>query len=147
MGYHISDANSYIVYVHFGACPPCLALRGSCKQFSGARGGPLHLPNPVLQLHSLLEQALLTPKSAQGHWRWHTRHPHRQEGICLPMAKALHHIHQPFRLRNHPSSYDLREAAIQPPCRIHNRARRHSGVPAKICQNTHRKRRESCYGS
>ena len=51
-------------YVHFGACPPCLALRGSCKHVSGARGGPLHLPSPVLQLRSLLEQASLTPKYA-----------------------------------------------------------------------------------
>ena len=48
-------------YVHFGACPPCLALRRSCKHVSGARGGPLHLSNLVLELHSLLEQPMLTP--------------------------------------------------------------------------------------
>ena len=31
--------------VHFGACPPCLVLRGSCKHVLGARGGSLHLPS------------------------------------------------------------------------------------------------------
>ena len=51
------------LYVHFRACP-CLALRGSCKHVPGAKGGPLHLPSPVLQLQFFLEQAILTPKSA-----------------------------------------------------------------------------------
>ena len=77
----------------------------------------------------------------RGHRRWHKGHQYSQKSLRLSMAKTLHHIHQPFRLRNHSSSDDLREAAIQSPCCFYDRTRRFLRVPAKVRQDPHREKR------